>query len=306
MAETRQFDSVTLDKMVENVACWTQAGGNKPAFTMLLGSGFSFPIIPTPSQMLAKDIAWWLYWQKQKKGQGKFTDRPAIHKNLPKFEKDLWKQVQKDANSSFDLDSSGLPDGTRPENAAAAYKAMMSGQATGGLATPDHRRRYLRDVIARARGKVNGAHLYLADILSAQDGGAIGGTFCRTIFTTNFDPLLQISLQLVRKLYYMTDRPHTLEPPDDEESEAIHLIYSHGSIHRYVLLNTESEIEAARRRNAPSLVPYFEKHGVIVMGYSGWNDATMAALRNCSRFAWNLYWCDRWPADQAPARSGKT
>src|SRR5262249_24504062 len=108
----------------------------------------------------------------------------------------------------------------------------------------------------------------------------------------NFDPLLQRSLQLVNKLYYMTDRPEVLEPPDDDESDAIHLVYTHGSVHRYELLNTGDQIDHARKRNAPSLVDYFARHGVIVIGYRGWRDTTMEALISCSSFDSNLYWCD--------------
>ena len=117
-------------------------------------------------------------------------------------------------------------------------------------------------------------------------------TFCRTVFTTNFDPLLQHSLQLVGKLYSISDRPEELDAPDDDDSDTIQLIYTHGSSHRYLLLNTREEIERGTNWNATSLVKYFERHGVIVIGYSGWRDTTMAALEKCVQFDGNLYRVD--------------
>lgn len=54
---------------------------------------------------------------------------------------------------------------------------------------------------------MNPAHVLLASMLSAQDEGPavwrFSAPFCRTIFTTNFDPLLQRALQFVDKLYYL-------------------------------------------------------------------------------------------------------
>jgi hypothetical protein len=148
--------------------------------------------------------------------------------------------------------------------------------------------------------EINQAHLFLASILQTQDtteeelASLWKGRrpFCRTVFTTNFDPLLQHSLQIVGRLYSISDRPEELDAPDDDESDTIQLIYTHGSSHRYVLLNTREEIERGTTWNAPSLVKYFERHGVIVIGYSGWRDTTMAALEKCVQFDGNLYWVD--------------
>jgi tetratricopeptide (TPR) repeat protein len=106
---------------------------------------------------------------------------------------------------------------------------------------------------------------------------------------------------MVGKLYFMTDRPNVLETPDDDHNQAIHLIYAHGSAHRYLLLNSEPEIEENANNNCIKLRPYFERHGVIVLGYGGWNDAIMRALGVCDGFDHNLYWCDRHDVDQLPA-----
>ncbi len=296
------FASISQDKLLDRIAGrleWERT--RQPAFTLLLGSGFSAPLIPTAGQVVARDVAWWLYWRGQAREGDVFGHRPAADGEMRSFERDLWTSVHAECEASFEL-KDGLPE-TDAESVGGAYRAVMSGLASRGLSDPQRRRRYLRDLCARIGERVNGAHIFLASILRAQERWAPDQPwkrpFCRTIFTTNFDPLLQRSLQLVSRLYFMSDRPEALEPPEDEDQDAIHLVYSHGSVHRYLLLNTTEEIEKARARNASALVPYLQRHGVLVIGYSGWLDATMEALSHCNSFDGNLYWCDVYRPEEA-------
>jgi tetratricopeptide (TPR) repeat protein len=291
-----------LDRIAERLE-WERT--RQPAFTLLLGSGFSAPLIPTAGQVVARDIAWWLYWRRRAREGELFEPRPSPDTDdVLSFERDLWTSVCAECPGNFELQD-GLP-ATSAENVGGAYRAIMSGMASRGLSDPQRRRRYLRDLCARIGKRVNGAHIFLANILRAQEPWAPDQPwkrpFCRTIFTTNFDPLLQRSLQLVSRLYFMSDRPEALEPPEDEDQDAIHLVYSHGSVHRYLLLNTAEEIESARARNASALVPYLQRHGVLVIGYSGWLDATMQALSNCTSFDGNLFWCDVYRPEEAAKR----
>jgi tetratricopeptide (TPR) repeat protein len=300
----------SLEEMIRDVIASLQAGtrGGRPVYALLLGSGFSYPIVPTPTQMLKSDVAWWRFC-KERRREGPFRNRAdgvaeglATAEEIAEFEQDLWKTIHAacdaDEQKRFPLGADGLPDLTDPRNVGRAYEAVMN----QGLLNDRVRRQYLREAIARSGRKVNSAHIFLAGILEVQETWDWGAPFCRTIFTTNFDPLLQRSLQLVNKLYYMTDRPDVLDAPDDDQSDALHLVYTHGSVHRYELLNTSEQIAKAMERNAARLVGYLQRHGVIVIGYSGWRDTTMEALRSCSSFDSNLYWCDIHPADQAEAR----
>lgn len=238
--------------------------------------------------------------------------RDPLAPPLADFSRNLWKQAA-DVEPALRLGSDGTPDRTASENVQLAYMTVMSPRCGAGLSTPERRLHYLRDAIRPAGRSVNPAHLFLAEILRAQDEahgpdgqpGWRGAPFCRTIFTTNFDPLLQTSLQLAKKLYVMSDRPESLSPPDDDEShEAIHLIYTHGTIFRNVVLNSEREITLNRDRNASKLVEYLSGHGVIAVGYGGWDDALLKALLECRQFARNLYWCGVFPADEADGRLG--
>ena len=302
----------SLEDMIRDVVASLQAGtrGGRPVYALLLGSGFSYPIVPTPTQMLRSDIAWWRFCKDRRLDRDRpFRNRAealaegvVTAEELAAFEKDLWKTIHAacaaDERKRFPLGADGLPDLANPEDVGRAYEAVMG----HGLPTDRMRRQYLREAVARSGRKVNSAHIFLAGILEVQETWDWGAPFCRTIFTTNFDPLLQRSLQLVNKLYYMTDRPEVLDAPDDDQSDALHLVYTHGSVHRYELLNTSEQITKAMERNAARLVGYLQRHGVIVIGYSGWRDTTMEALRKCSSFDSNLYWCDIHPADHAEAR----
>jgi tetratricopeptide (TPR) repeat protein len=297
------FESISQDQLLDRIVGrieWERT--RQPAFTLLLGSGFSAPLIPTAGQVVARDVAWWLFWRRHARDGKPFGPRPAEDAEVGDFEQHLWMKIHAECERDFAL-RDGLPE-TDAENVGRAYRAIMSGRAASGLSDPQRRRRYLRDLCVRIGERVNGAHIFLANILRAQERWPPDERrpFCRTIFTTNFDPLLQRSLQLVSRLYIMSDRPDALEPPEDEDHDAIHLVYSHGSVHRYLLLNTSEEIDSARARNAPALVPYLQRHGVLVLGYSGWLDATMKALADCQSFDGNLYWCDVHRPEEAEKR----
>lgn len=42
---------------------------------------------------------------------------------------------------------------------------------------------------------------------------------------------------------------------------------------------------------ASKMVSALKGHGVIVLGYSGWDDAIVEALAMCDCFDYRLYWC---------------
>ncbi|MBN9524259.1 hypothetical protein J0H58_38060 [bacterium] len=75
--------------------------------------------------------------------------------------------------------------------------------------------------------------------------------------------------------------------------DGVHVVHAHGSIYRYLLLNSPDEIEKYAVRNQKNLEQYFRKHAVLIVGYSGWDDAITRALAGVERFEHNLYWTDR-------------
>jgi len=147
------------------------------------------------------------------------------------------------------------------------------------------------------RTDLNDAHVFLASILEAQQTGTVG-PFCRTIFTTNFDTLLQNALQMVNLLYRVTDRPESGFDAADllAEESAIHLVYVHGSILRHNPASSVGELSALSHRNANVLHEYLTTRDLITIGYGGWEDGLMTALKKCENSNRLLYWCDVAPA----------
>jgi len=154
--------------------------------------------------------------------------------------------------------------------------------------------------------QLNATHFYLASLLSLQRRSGDAGSdkrslytgkreFARTIFTTNFDTLLQTSLQLFQLLYYMTDRPEFLSADalQTDSHPSTHLFYAHGSVHRPYMANTDEQIGQLKKHNARDLAAYLCSHGVIVLGYSGWDDCLLEALNQTRTFSNNLYWLVR-------------
>ncbi len=153
------------------------------------------------------------------------------------------------------------------------------------------------------RSDLNRANIYLAALLEAQQAGRGWRTraFCRTILTTNFDTILQNSLQMVNLLYAITDRPEKgLDSSEFSGDEtAIHLVYTHGSILRHNPASSTRELDQLSEQNVRVLHDYLESRDVITVGYSGWDDGLMDALRRCDAGRHHLYWCG---VDSKPPR----
>ncbi len=267
-----------------------------PPFTLILGSGFSKGIIPTTAEIVRKDLPWWKWCQRADitgAMPNDFLSLKDTRDDAPaKAEaKVFWERVHNaqptPSKEKFELGTDGLP---KKEMTSEAYRFALSAACTPGLNSPNMVRRYFGDIIRRAGNRLNPAHLFLASIIAEKKFRRLFGT----IFTTNFDPLLQRSLQLVNAPYFVSDRPETLQYPDDDDvADAVHVIHAHGSIYRYLLLNSPNEIEKFAVANQPKLQEYFRKHAVLIVGFSGWDDAITRALKNVDQFNLNLYWCDR-------------
>jgi tetratricopeptide (TPR) repeat protein len=247
----------------------------EPAYTLALGSGFSIPVVPSTTN-LARQIPEWLALR-----------RGLTAGERAEFVSGFWTNISAEAGGTLSIETDGSGSSV-PVNWVEGYREAMSGSNQSGLNTPGLRREFLRQIISD-HPQENAAHLFLAGIIGRQDDKPFARPFARTIFTTNFDSLLQRALQRVQALYYMTDDPDAAFEPD-ESSRAIHLVYLHGSIHRYRILNTSSEIDAALSRSG-QLVSFLSRHGVIVIGYGGWDDVLMAALAKVKTCDGNLYWC---------------
>jgi tetratricopeptide (TPR) repeat protein len=291
------YNFLSQAELFERISQQTEVGSDRgPPFTLILGSGFSYGVIPTTAQIVQKDLPWWMSCQKKKDGHTpeeylatqKTPDDDAAKANARAFWKNVlacYMRQPEHEKRPIKLDAEGVPN---KESVGEAYRFVLSPQCTPGLCEPDRVRRYFGDMIRRAGRRTNPAHLFLASLIAAKP------RLFGTIFTTNFDPLLQRSLQLVNAAYFVSDRPDTLEYPDDDEVvDAVHLIHTHGSIYRYLLVNTPEKIKLYAQENQAKLQEYFRKHAVLIVGFAGWDDAITNALAGVTTFARSLYWLDR-------------
>ena len=281
-----------------------------PAYTLVLGAGASFGAVPTVRQMFGLQengtihpqcIPAWVYQLDYR--------RTLPSEELPGCVLNFWRAFAI-ANPKL-LNGKAFPDDVAlgaamkslfpcAKSIAEGYQLLFDQRATGGLNSPSSARDYLRYVTFPVDGriKLNSTHFFLASLLALQNRAHVPETssaspyvgkrpFARTIFTTNFDPLLQVSFQLFQLLYYMTDRPDLLaaDAVNTDDNPALHIFYAHGSVHRPFLANSEIEITHLKDRNARSLTGYFARHGVIVLGYSGWDDCLLKALDETTNFS---------------------
>lgn len=273
----------TLDICLEGVA----------PYALVLGSGFSHGLVPTAREIVESCIPLWL--EARKRGVPYEELESSAEKNH--IAASYWKRFLTENPESKILlsETNGLP-----KNYVVAYQQAFSCDSRGALEVPAIARDFQKYFISVERFKLNPAHFLLASILGSQPLGSrikhdfkVQSPLSDLILTTNFDPFLQIALQMVNQLYFMSDTPDLgLELEFTEQNkEAIHLVYVHGSIHRRSQKASETDIKAIKEKNGKALLPALQKRGVIVLGYSGWDDAIVEALSECPDYQYNLYWC---------------
>jgi hypothetical protein len=258
-------------------------------YVLILGAGFSRGIVPLVRELMCETIG--DYFVPDQDQSSLVRPAPALREHSATFWSDLNAAARQRGATPIALDDGGLP-----VDAGAAYRALFEIEDARFV------RGFLQYVLdagsehghgSTGRADLNAAHIFLAAILEAQQTGKIA-PFCRTILTTNFDTLLQNALQMVNLVYRLTDRPEAGFDPADlgAEETAIHLVYVHGSILRHNPASSVGELSELSSRNAAVLRDFLRARDVITIGYSGWNDALMAALAQCDDPERTVYWCD--------------
>ncbi len=266
-------------------------------FALVLGAGFSRGLVPTTQELVTESLPLWM----------KSLDEGTAFEDQKQLPRDRRMEIARTFWEQFVKQNAGLqsvllldPRTGLPEDCGAAYKAIFTPKYEGTMDSPAQVRRFQRTFMRLDQPRLNAAHFLLASLLGVQPSKSRKSTlfetraaFSRLILTTNFDPFLQIALQAVNRLYFMSDTPEVGVSDEifDDQTDAIHLVYLHGSIHRRSQAATEDEIRAIKEKTAQILAPVLERHGVIVLGYSGWDDAIVEALAACDEFDHCLYWC---------------
>jgi hypothetical protein len=293
------------------------------AYVLIVGAGFSYNVVPLVDELMSETIGDYYYPDQDQWGK---RPESVSRRDSARFWAEFNEAAAKEELPLVELDRKGLP-----KNAGAAYQYLFTFEGANALFTqleperpsyveqlrqsmgrPSEKKRdaqrgkrfvkgFLRYVLdpgcehghgSTGRSQLNPAHMYLAKLLEAQQLGRIGA-FCRTIITTNFDTLLQNALQRVNLMYRLTDKPEKgLHRSDlDAEEGPIHLVYAHGSILCHNPASTIAELSALEYENSEVFRHYLELRDVLIIGYGGWNDVLMAALRRCAPSQRNVYWC---------------
>ena len=300
------------DEALNRIAETVRRGkaGEAP-FALVLGSGFSWGLVPTVKELISDDLPLWI---KAREDEPSYNERKRLSdQERSKMAGEFWRQVveqNKTSRLQLELNPQGIP-----IDSALAYQVAFDHRYNGALGDPALAREFQREVIDLKRPRLNAAHFFFGSIIAAQPG-ADGGrrleiwkhraAFSRLIVTTNFDPFLQTALQLAGRLYFMSDRPDLgmADIAFEGDTDAIHLVYIHGSIHRPFQAANDQDITYLREKNARFLGDVLKRQGVIVLGYNGWDDAIVEALAACDKFGHRLYWCGLEPDPLVPGVFG--
>src|SRR5436190_21612489 len=89
----KHFDTISLQDFLEHIrAGLSRQRHGKPAFTLLVGAGFSAPLIPTTREMVERDIAWWLFCQERQE-PAPFRYCPPNEEEFKRFAAQMWKNI---------------------------------------------------------------------------------------------------------------------------------------------------------------------------------------------------------------------
>lgn len=282
-------------------------------FVLVVGAGFSRGLVPTTREIIQCNLPLWMASSARAEAYEERLAKCTDGKTAPEaaaFWDGFLKRNQ--LTESLPVDAHGIP-----QDVGAAYRAVFDPKYWGAVGNPRDARAFQRALMTADSRRLNEAHFLLGSLLADQPGKLKGNdrfrtqaAFSRLIVTTNFDPYLQVALQTFAQLYLMSDTPERGlgDSITEEQSDVIHLVYLHGSVHRRSQGATEADIQRIKRRDAGVLAPVFAQHGVVVIGYSGWDDAIVSALSACETFENGLYWCGlepKAPEDIAQKFEGK-
>lgn len=154
----------TIQRIVETVQ---QADAGSAPFALVLGSGFSYGLVPTVREIIEVSLPAWIEWLS---GRSTFSELLQLSSYCKSNSaRSFWKRfVERNERRKLDfkLDSrTGLP-GEYP----AAYRAAFDPEYTGALGTPGPARKFQQAVMRLNQPRLNAAHFLLASMLGVQPG----------------------------------------------------------------------------------------------------------------------------------------
>lgn len=198
-----------------------------------------------------------------------------------------------DANDRIWMDRINHFFSTRSVLPAPGHSAEYAEAFQAVYPSPEDRRNYIEAAIKR--GTPSFAHRALAALLST------GRVPC--VFTTNFDPLIEISTTITDQLLEAKERAYlTVAAIDNAERAELCVRESrwpllaklHGDFQSVNLKNTAEELQTQDVRMRAVFTTACAHFGLVVAGYSGRDESIMEALRDaCTQpnaFPGGIYW----------------
>ena len=102
-------------------------------------------------------------------------------------------------------------------------------------------------------------------------------TFGGVVLTTNFDPLIEISMSKHNGRFYRTVL-HADGNLGQTVADGTHIIHLHGYWQGYDTLHTPQQLKQSRPQLGKSLARVLEESTLVVLGYSGWDDVITRTL----------------------------
>jgi SIR2-like domain len=161
------------------------------------------------------------------------------------------------------------------------------------LLTPDQATR--REYLAKNFDGVEPAetHQRLADLAARR--------LIRVFITTNFDRLLEHSLQSEGIEPVVITSDADLQRAPSREHTPCYVLKPHGDYLQQTIRNTPAELAQLEPAMTAELQEVFNRYGLVVLGYSG-SDEAIAAIFRARRSRYGLYWVSRGELTE-PARS---
>lgn len=272
-----------------------------PPFVVLSGAGSSSPVIPTTAFLVQSLIEW--EFRGFAESNGLSTECTLKNEHFVRhltILSNLWNQ-----NHEANLESDFLPlwkdsGGQRP-CLVEHYEWLLTRDRMGNLQSADNCRAFFIDLI-RTRWKRNTiGNPALADLLACQFSGGFPNPIIRGILTTNFDPLIEDACGVARVPYYSDSYVSGFRGLEHVNHGGVFIYHSHGKLNDYWLLNKSSELGISDDSRRTRLQEYLRPCQIIMVGYSGWNDAIVEALLSMRTYGHPIYWVD--PRRPEPAFS---
>lgn len=116
------------------------------------------------------------------------------------------------------------------------------------------------------------------------------------VFTTNFDPLIELALRK-HNFGAKTDSIHldgSIDSPVKSSMTEIDVFHLHGFWRQTATLHMPQQLEGERTKLLGSLQRHLNKTHLVVMAYGGWDDIFTTAIANClndAGFSGEVSWC---------------